>query len=82
MTGQSTVYIKNVANAAGSMTNHSAATTVDVSGLQVLKNYPTNAPLINRYTTALGAPTTSATYRATKWGFPAIEYLPLGVSST
>lgn len=44
------------------------------SGLSVLKNYPTNKDIIKQYATTLGAPTTSATYRATKWGFPAIEY--------
>ena len=44
------------------------------SGISVLKNYPTNKDIIKRYATTLWAPTTSATYRATKWGFPAIEY--------
>ena len=48
--------------------------TVDVSSYSVLKNYPTNKDIIKQYATTLWAPTTSATYRATKWGFPAIEY--------
>ena len=65
------------------MTNHSATCTVDVSSLQVLKNYPTNKALRSWYTTALSTHRTStATYRASKWGFPAIEYKPLGASST
>lgn len=48
--------------------------TVDVSSYSVLKNYPTNKDIIKQYATTLWAPSTSATYRATKWGFPAIEY--------
>lgn len=44
------------------------------SGLSILKNYPTNKDIIKQYSTTLGAATTTATYRATKWGFPAIEY--------
>lgn len=48
--------------------------TVDVSSYSVLKNYPTNKDIIKQYSTTLGWATTSATYRATKWGFPAIEY--------
>ena len=48
--------------------------TVDVSSLSTLRNYPTNKDVISQYSTTLGSPTTSATYRATKWGFPAIEY--------
>ncbi len=40
----------------------------------VLKNYPTNKDIIKQYATTLSGATTSATYRATKWGFPAIEY--------
>lgn len=48
--------------------------TVDVSSYSVLKNYPTNKDIIKQYATTLSGATTSATYRATKWGFPAIEY--------
>lgn len=48
--------------------------TVDVSSLSTLKNYPTNKDIIKQYATTLSGATTSATYRATKWGFPAIEY--------
>ena len=48
--------------------------TVDVSSYSTLKNYPTNKDLIKQYATTLSGATTSATYRATKWGFPAIEY--------
>jgi len=44
------------------------------SGINVLRNYPTNKDVISQYSTTLGSATTSATYRATKWGFPAIEY--------
>lgn len=46
--------------------------TSSVNG--VLKNYPTNKDIIKQYATTLSGATTSATYRATKWGFPAIEY--------
>lgn len=42
--------------------------------INVLKNYPTNKDIIKQYSTTLGSPSTTATYRATKWGFPAIEY--------
>lgn len=48
--------------------------TVDVSSYSVLKNYPTNKDIIKQYSTTLSGATTTATYRATKWGFPAIEY--------
>jgi len=48
--------------------------TYDVSALSTLKNYPTNKDIIKQYSTTLGSPSTSATYRGTKWGFPAIEY--------
>jgi len=83
MTGQTIVYIKNYANAAWSMTAHSASCSVNTSSINwKLKNYPTNKDIIKQYSTTLWAPTTSATYRATKWGFPAIEYLPLWVSTT
>jgi len=74
MNGYSTVYIKNNANAAWSMTNHSATCPIDTSSLSVLKNYPTNKDIIKQYSTTLSGASTSATYRATKWGFPAIEY--------
>lgn len=50
------------------------STTVNVSSLSTLRNYPTNKDIIKQYATTLGSATTSATYRATKWGFPAIEY--------
>ncbi len=74
MNWYSTVYIKNNANAAWSITNHSWTCPVTTSWLSVLKNYPTNKDIIKQYSTTLGSATTSATYRATKWGFPAIEY--------
>jgi hypothetical protein len=75
MTGQTIVYIKNYANAAWSMTAHSASCSVNTSSINwKLKNYPTNKDIIKQYSTTLGGATTSATYRATKWGFPAIEY--------
>lgn len=44
------------------------------SGLSILKNYPTNKDIIKQYSTILSGATTTATYRATKWWFPAIEY--------
>jgi hypothetical protein len=37
-------------------------------------NYPTNKEVFKTYQTTLSTATTTATYRATKWGFPAIEY--------
>lgn len=48
--------------------------TVDVSSYSTLRNYPTNKDVMSQYSTTLGSPTTSATYRATKWGFPSLEY--------
>ncbi len=47
---------------------------INTSSLSTLRNYPTNKDIIKQYATTLSWPTTSATYRATKWGFPAIEY--------
>jgi hypothetical protein len=44
------------------------------SGISVLRNYPTNKDIIKAYSKSLISATTTATYRATKWGFPAIEY--------
>lgn len=44
------------------------------TSLSTLRNYPTNKDVITTYQKSLAAATTSATYRATKWGFPAIEY--------
>ena len=55
--------------------NLAVSTTVDTASINgVLKNYPTNKDIIKQYSTTLWSATTSATYRATKWGFPAIEY--------
>ena len=56
------------------MTSHSATCPINISSLSTLYNYPTNKDIIKQYSTTLGAATTTATYRATKWGFPAIEY--------
>ena len=47
---------------------------INTTSYSVLKNYPTNKDIIKQYSTTLGSATTSATYRATKWGFPAIEF--------
>lgn len=47
---------------------------INTTSYSVLKNYPTNKDIIKAYTKTLGSPTTTATYRATKWGFPAIEF--------
>lgn len=59
----------------GSTTNPFIITwVIDTSSLSTLRNYPTNKDIIKNYQTTLWSPTTSATYRATKWGFPAIEY--------
>ena len=52
----------------------SITASINVSSLSTLRNYPTNKDIIKQYSTTLGSATTSATYRATKWGFPAIEY--------
>lgn len=49
-------------------------TTVDVSSLSTLRNYPTNKDVVTTYNKSLNTATTTATYRATAWGFPAIEY--------
>lgn len=55
--------------------NLAISTTVNTSSVNwLLKNYPTNKDIIKQYATTLSGATTSATYRATKWGFPAIEY--------
>ncbi len=48
--------------------------SIDTTAYSRLKNYPTNKDIIKQYATTLSGATTSATYRATKWGFPAIEY--------
>ena len=67
----------NAANSAyiGSATNPFNITwVIDISSLSTLKNYPTNKDVVTTYNKTLTAATTTATYRATKWGFPAIEY--------
>jgi len=77
-----TLFIKLFSNSGAGVTAYYANSanpftitwTVSVSSYSVLKNYPTNKDIIKQYSTTLGWPTTSATYRATKWGFPAIEY--------
>lgn len=56
------------------ISNLAISTTVNPTSLSILRNYPTNKDIIKQYSTTLGAATTTATYRATKWGFPAIEY--------
>ena len=48
--------------------------TVDVSSLSTLRNYPTNKDVVTTYNKSLNTATTTATYRATLYGFPAIEY--------
>lgn len=72
--GRSQVYIKNTANANWSMTSHSGSAKLDISGLAKLYNYPTGTAISKTYTKVLSSPTTSATYRANKFWFPAIEY--------
>ena len=49
-------------------------TTIDTSSLSTLRNYPTNKDIVNVFTKSLTSATTTAIYRATKFGFPAIEY--------
>jgi len=73
-TGRTQVYIKNTANANWSMTSHSGSVKLDVSSLAKLYNYPTWTVMSKVYTKTLLTPTTSATYRANKFWFPAIEY--------
>ena len=49
-------------------------TTIDTSTIPTLYNYPTNKDRVQLYTKSLSSATTTAIYRATKFGFPAIEY--------
>lgn len=74
MNWQRVVYIKNNANAIGSMTNHSLFCNIDTSSVRRLFNYPTNKDYIQTYTKTTSTAVTTAIYRETKWGFPAIEY--------
>lgn len=46
------------------------------ANIKALRNYPTNRDFIRQYSLQVGKPTAAATYRATKWGLPAIEYFP------
>jgi hypothetical protein len=71
-TGFSKVWVKILAYSG--FASFSYSIQFSTSGISVLKNYPTNKDIIKQYATTLSWPTTSATYRATKWGFPAIEY--------
>lgn len=71
-TGFSKVWVKILAYSG--FANFSYSIQFSTSGINVLKNYPTNKDIIKQYSTTLWSATTSATYRATKWGFPAIEY--------
>ena len=68
------VYVRLYANATSSWGSIVCNWTIDTSSLSTLRNYPTNKDVIKQYSTTLWSATTSATYRATKWGFPAIEY--------
>lgn len=71
-TGFTKVWVKILAYSG--FASFSYSIQFSTSGLSILKNYPTNKDIIKQYSTTLGAATTTATYRATKWGFPAIEY--------
>jgi hypothetical protein len=71
-TGVTKVWVKILAYSG--FASFSYSIQFSTSGLSILKNYPTNKDIIKQYSTTLGAATTTATYRATKWGFPAIEY--------
>lgn len=44
------------------------------NSLVTLRNYPTNKDVVIAYNMSLATATTTATYRATLYGFPAIEY--------
>lgn len=74
MNGNSIVYIKNNANAAGSMTAYGVYAEIDTSKVKSLYNYPTNKDIIQTYTKQVNTNVTTATYRVNKFGFPAIEY--------
>lgn len=75
--GNNTVYVRYLN---GTLINanfvyyYNFVSSINLSSLSTLRNYPTNKDIIKQYSTTLGSATTSATYRATKWGFPAIEY--------
>lgn len=71
-TGVTKVWVKILAYSG--FASFSYSIQFSTSGLSVLKNYPTNKDIIKQYSTTLSGATTTATYRATKWGFPAIEY--------
>ena len=68
------VYIRLYANAPSSWGSIVCTWTVDTSSLSTLRNYPTNKDVVTTYNKSLNTATTTATYRATAWGFPAIEY--------
>lgn len=48
--------------------------SIDTSSLPIAYNFPTNKDISQTYTKLLQTATTTATYRATKYWFPAIEY--------
>jgi len=47
---------------------------IDVSTLPTLYSFPTNKSIFQAYAKTLQTAATTATYRATKYGFPAIEF--------
>jgi len=72
----STVYV-SLYRKSGSDTriyNVSISGTFDTSSFKTLYNFPTNQNLYDTYVKTLATATTTATYRATKYGFPAIEF--------
>lgn len=76
VTWHSTVYISlyRVSGADLRVLDYSFSGTVDTSSINTLRNYPTNKDIVNVFTKSLSSATTTAIYRATKFGFPAIEY--------
>jgi len=67
-------YLNGVSNNANFIYYYNFVSTLDLSSFPTLRNYPTNKDVVKQYFTTLWSPTTTATYRANKWGFPAIEY--------
>jgi len=71
-TGRKTIYVK-IASYSW-FASFSFKLNIDTSSIKTLYNFPTNKSILQTYTKQLQTATTTATYRATKYGFPAIEY--------
>ena len=75
--GSKTVYVRylnGTFNNAYYVYYYNFVAPINTSSLSTLKNYPTNKDVVTTYNKSLNTATTTATYRATAWGFPAIEY--------